>query len=91
LTRYHSLYYRNKLAAEKLVRESGVPWTMGRATQFHSLINLVLQQMARLPIMPLATDFQFQPVDPGEVANYFCTPTTILSCIMLSCKLTLAR
>ncbi len=61
-------YYRPKVAAEAVVTERGVPWSILRATQFHPLLDGVLQPFARLPIVPLATDFQFQPIDPGEVA-----------------------
>jgi len=30
-------YYREKLAVEARIRDSGLPWTIQRATQFHSL------------------------------------------------------
>jgi uncharacterized protein YbjT (DUF2867 family) len=66
-------YYRNKLKAEALVRESELPWSLARATQFHSLVNAVVQQAADWPAMILATDFQFQPVDASDVADYLCT------------------
>jgi uncharacterized protein YbjT (DUF2867 family) len=65
-------YYRNKLKAEELVRESSLPWSIARATQFHSLINAMVQQAAGWPVMILATDLLFQPVDPGDVAGYLC-------------------
>jgi len=32
-------YYRTKLAAEALVHEGNIPWTILRATQFHDLIG----------------------------------------------------
>ncbi len=62
-------YYKWKLAAERLVTESGVPWSILRATQFHPLIDLFLSPCRRLPVVLLPTDFQFQPVDAGEVAD----------------------
>ena len=31
-------YYRAKLAVERLIEDSGLPWTILRATQFHDLI-----------------------------------------------------
>src|SRR5258706_10257050 len=34
-------YYRAKLAAEKMVEQSGIPYTILRATQFHSFVDLV--------------------------------------------------
>ncbi len=61
-------YFASKLAAERVVADSGLPWTTLRATQFHDLILLVARQMARLPVIPLPAGFQFQPVDAGEVA-----------------------
>ena len=62
-------YYRHKLKAEALVRESGVPWTILRATQFHALIDRMLRAAVRGPLLLLATDFQFQPIDVREVAG----------------------
>jgi uncharacterized protein YbjT (DUF2867 family) len=61
-------YFASKLAAERLVADSGLPWTTLRATQFHDLILLVAQQMAKLPLIPLPAGFRVQPVDAGEVA-----------------------
>jgi uncharacterized protein YbjT (DUF2867 family) len=61
-------YFASKLAAERVVADSGLPWTTLRATQFHDLILVVAQQMARLPVIPLPAGFRFQPVDAGEVA-----------------------
>jgi uncharacterized protein YbjT (DUF2867 family) len=61
-------YYASKVGAERVVADSGLPWTTLRATQFHDLILMVAQQMARLPVIPLPAGFRFQPVDTGEVA-----------------------
>jgi uncharacterized protein YbjT (DUF2867 family) len=62
-------YFASKLAAERVVADSGLPWTTLRATQFHELILMVAQQMARLPVIPVPAGFRFQPVDAGEVAT----------------------
>ena len=62
-------YFGSKLAAERVVADSGLPWTTLRATQFHDLILTVAQQLARLPVMPVPAGFRFQPVDAGEVAD----------------------
>lgn len=62
-------YYASKVAAEQAVVESGLPWTMLRATQFHDLILTIATGMARLPVVPVPTGFRFQPVDAGEVAT----------------------
>ena len=61
-------YFASKLAAERVVADSGLPWTTLRATQFHQLFLTVARQLARLPVVPVAAGFRFQPVDAGEVA-----------------------
>jgi uncharacterized protein YbjT (DUF2867 family) len=63
-------YYRGKLAAERIIESSGVPHSVLRATQFHSLIDFFLSQAARVPLlMPLPTDIKFQSVDETEVSE----------------------
>jgi uncharacterized protein YbjT (DUF2867 family) len=62
-------YFASKLAAERVVADSGLPWTTLRAAQFHDLILMVAQQMAKLPVIPHPAGFRFQPVDAGEVAG----------------------
>jgi uncharacterized protein YbjT (DUF2867 family) len=61
-------YFASKLAAERVVAESGLPWTTLRATQFYDLQLKVAQQLSRLPVIPVPAGFRFQPVDTGEVA-----------------------
>src|SRR5204863_9009496 len=61
-------YFASKLAAERVVVDSGLPWTTLRATQFHDLFLMTARQMARLPLIPVPAGFRFQPVDAGEVA-----------------------
>jgi uncharacterized protein YbjT (DUF2867 family) len=61
-------YFGFKLAAERIVEGSGVPWTMLRASQFQGSFLAVAEGMARLPILPVPAGFRFQPVDEGEVA-----------------------
>jgi len=61
-------YFGFKLAAERAIAGSGVPWTTLRATQFHDLSLTVAEQMARLPVIPVPAGVRFQPVDTGEVA-----------------------
>ncbi|WP_129669621.1 SDR family oxidoreductase [Phytoactinopolyspora endophytica] len=62
-------YFASKLAAEKVIAGSGLPWTTLRATQFHEAMLAMIQQMARLPVVPAPSGFQFQPVDGAEVAD----------------------
>jgi uncharacterized protein YbjT (DUF2867 family) len=61
-------YFASKLAAERVVAESGLPWTTLRAAQFHDLQLTVAQQMTKLPVIPVPAGVRFQPVDAGEVA-----------------------
>jgi uncharacterized protein YbjT (DUF2867 family) len=61
-------YFASKLAAERIVAESGIPWTTLRATQFHDLMLMTARGMAKLPVIPVPS-FRFQPVDSDEVAK----------------------
>ncbi|GAA1574714.1 NAD(P)H-binding protein [Kribbella hippodromi] len=60
-------YYRAKLESERLVAESGVPYTILRATQFHDLLDKVLTVQRFLPIV-LAPAVQLQPIAVEDVA-----------------------
>lgn len=59
----------SKRAAERVVAESGVPWTTLRATQFHDLAWTTVSGMAKLPVIPVPSGFRWQPVDTDEVAT----------------------
>lgn len=61
-------YFGSKLGAERAVADSGLPWTILRAAQFHDLVLTVLQKMTKLPVIPVPGGLRFQPVDSGEVA-----------------------
>jgi uncharacterized protein YbjT (DUF2867 family) len=63
------LYYRAKLAAEALIREGRMPWTILRATQFHNLMpERFFPLMGRFGVLPLDPRWQIQPVEVTEVA-----------------------
>lgn len=62
-------YYQAKLRVERMVEESGLPWTILRTTQFHDLLLLSLVALARLPVLPVPAGTSFQPIDAGEVAQ----------------------
>lgn len=62
-------YFAAKFAAERIVAESGIPWTTLRATQFHDLTLLTIKQVAKMPLIPVPAGFQFQPIDASEVAD----------------------
>ncbi|MFD8785994.1 SDR family oxidoreductase [Kitasatospora sp. NPDC059599] len=61
-------YYRTKLACERVVRESGLGWTVLRATQFHDLLLKFFDVSVKLPLFPVLGGVRFQPVDVREVA-----------------------
>ncbi len=62
-------YYKHKLTTEKLIEESGVPYSILRATQFHALLDRFLSMLVRLPFVFVPKDFKFQLIDAGEVAE----------------------
>ena len=63
-------YYQKKLAAERITQASGIPFTILRATQFHSFIELLLKTVARTPLLlPLPARFHVQSVAISEVAT----------------------
>jgi uncharacterized protein YbjT (DUF2867 family) len=61
-------YFGSKLEAERVITQSGIPWTTLRASQFFDLSLLTVQAMARLPVIPVPAGFCFQPIDADEVA-----------------------
>lgn len=64
-------YYQNKVAGENVIMEGGIGWTILRTTQFFNLIDIFLGATRYMPMVAfLPTDFIFQPVDVGEVADH---------------------
>jgi uncharacterized protein YbjT (DUF2867 family) len=61
-------YYKAKLAQEEEIRRSGVPWTIVRATQFHTLVARTFAASAKLGVVPSAK-LPLQPVDAREVGR----------------------
>lgn len=61
-------YYRRKLACERLVEESGLPWTVQRATQFHDLLATMAGALAWAPVVPALSGVSFQPCDVRDLA-----------------------
>lgn len=61
-------WLRMKAAAEKAIEESGVPYTILRAAQFHDLTLKAVRTMAKLPVVPNPGGLRFQPVDARDVA-----------------------
>lgn len=61
-------YIAAKRGAEEVVMESGLPWTILRATQFHELMLTTAAAMAKLPLIPAPRGIRVQPVAAAEVA-----------------------
>ena len=61
-------YYKAKRKAERLIKESGLSWSILRATQFHDLLLQVLDACSKPPVAIVPKGFHFQPVNSGEVA-----------------------
>lgn len=61
-------YFRGKLAQEKLIKESPVPYTIVRATQFYEFLNSIAQASAVGDTVRLPTAF-FQPMAADDVAS----------------------
>lgn len=62
-------YFKAKAAAERIVAESGVPFTTLRAAQFHDFVTTAAQMMAKLPVVPVPSVMRMQPVDATDVAD----------------------
>lgn len=63
-------YYKTKLAAEAVVKENIVPWSILRATQFHPLMETFLGGFSALPLFATVPfKWKFQPIDPRDVAT----------------------
>lgn len=62
-------HLKHKLEAERLVVESGLDWTILRATPFHQWLQRRLGDLARLPALPVDRSLPWQPVHTGEVAT----------------------
>ncbi|CAM5491985.1 putative NAD(P)H azoreductase [Streptomyces afghaniensis 772] [Streptomyces afghaniensis] len=61
-------WMRTKLESERAVADSGIPWTILRAAQFHDLALTMVEKMAKLPVLPVPGGLRLQPVDSREVA-----------------------
>lgn len=61
-------YYRSKFAVERLVENSGLPVTILRATQFHTLVAGIFEAQRLLPML-VAPSFSIQPIDVSEVSD----------------------
>lgn len=73
-------YYRAKLEAEAQVRQSGVPFTIVRISQFHELVDAALAALPRLGLrrlarLPLPTRLLVQPIAAADAASVLAERT----------------
>ncbi|GAA1885304.1 SDR family oxidoreductase [Actinomadura bangladeshensis] len=61
-------WMKTQVETERAVAESGVPYTILRAAQFHDLVLQTVQAMAKMPVVPIPGGLRFQPVDARDVA-----------------------
>jgi uncharacterized protein YbjT (DUF2867 family) len=62
-------FFRAKLATERLIEDSGLPWTILRATEFHDLMLMFLIKLSKARVAVIARGSRFQPVDVRDVAE----------------------
>jgi uncharacterized protein YbjT (DUF2867 family) len=61
-------YYRAKFECERAIERSGIPYSILRATQFHSFVAMVPKAQRRMPVI-LSVDAPDQPIAVEEVAT----------------------
>lgn len=64
-----SPYFLAKLAQEQLIRESRIPWTIVRATQFFEFLGAIAQSAATEDTVRLSPAL-FQPIAAADVARF---------------------
>lgn len=62
-------YLRRKLEAENLVSSSGIPHTIARLTQFHTLEDSLIRYALRFPFLVPSVRMPHQPIEPGDGAE----------------------
>ncbi|CAF0828278.1 unnamed protein product [Rotaria sordida] len=61
-------YYKGKLECERLIKESGIPYTILRATQFHSLVEDFANYLLNYPMDTVSKVAKIQPIQVEAVA-----------------------
>jgi uncharacterized protein YbjT (DUF2867 family) len=59
-------YYEAKTRQEELIRNSAVPWSLLKATQFHEFLDGILSSSARFLVLP-GGEIKLQPIAAAEV------------------------
>ena len=61
-------FYRDRFAIEEIVEAAGIPFTLQRATQFHSLVARIFSTQRLSPVL-VAPSIRVQPIEVTEVAT----------------------
>jgi uncharacterized protein YbjT (DUF2867 family) len=64
-------YYKAKTRQQDLIRNSTVPWSLLKATQFHEFLDRIFGSSARFGVLP-AGEARLQPVAAAEVGSRLC-------------------
>ena len=64
-------YYQKKSEAEQIVQQSGLPWSILRATQFYSFIQFIIQSLGAdsATEVKVPAGMRTQSIEIGEVAD----------------------
>ena len=75
-------YHQTKWAAEQLVRESSLDWTIFRPSLIFGpqdeFVNMLAELIRKLPVTPVMGDgkYRLQPVSVNDIARGFCNALT---------------
>jgi uncharacterized protein YbjT (DUF2867 family) len=62
-------YYRAKLESEQIIERSGLPYSIFRTTQWHTLADELSRRLSASPVVMLPKGLRSQLLDAGEVAE----------------------
>ena len=62
-------YYQTKVQCEDLIKSSGIPYTILRATQFHEFADALISKLISLPIAVVPKALKIQPIQVEAVAQ----------------------
>lgn len=62
-------YYRAKLESEQIIERSGLPYSILRTTQWHTLADEFARRLSASPVLMVPKGLKSQLLDAGEVAD----------------------
>ncbi len=73
-------YFWTKVAAERVIAESGLPWTVLRTTQFHDFVGRVYDVIGRSPVVTQCTKWAISAVNVSTAGKRWSRePPSIVS------------